>query len=90
MFATAYWILVNSFNKVSFFVCCSCSLWFKYGALKGDMTLMAVNSAGGILNLAFIIIYYANTIQRVSVVFSLLGRQGKSLMATWLEQASLS
>ena len=52
-------------------VCFSCSLWFKYALLKGDATLMAVNSAGGLLNLSFIAIYYAYTMQKVMMALQL-------------------
>ena len=51
------------------------SLWFKYGLMKNDQTLIVVNSTGAILCFMYMLLYYIYTLQKVNnfqVLFELL------------------
>ena len=51
------------------------SLWFKYGLMKNDQTLIVVNSTGAILCFMYMLLYYIYTLQKVNnfqVLFGLL------------------
>ena len=51
------------------------SLWFKYGLMKNDQTLIVVNSTGAILCFMYMLLYYIYTLQKVNnfqVLFILL------------------
>lgn len=41
-----------------------CTLWLKYGLMKGDQTLILVNGVGSAVNLIFVGIYYTYTVQK--------------------------
>lgn len=59
-------------NCMQFF-CYSSVLWTKYGLLKADTALVFVNSAGALMSIHYIVIYYIFTSSRVwiTLVFSI-------------------
>jgi len=48
-------------------VCYSSVLWTKYGLMKVDTALLFVNSAGALMSISYIIIFYIFTSSRVKV-----------------------
>lgn len=45
----------------------SCSLWLKYGILQYDNTLITVNSIGLLLQIAYTMFYYWNTVNKTII-----------------------
>ena len=43
----------------------SCALWLKYGLLSGDSTVVVVNGTGLLLNLYYLWVYHAYTLEKV-------------------------
>jgi len=50
------------------FFCYSSVLWTKYGLLKADTALFFVNSAGALMSINYVIIFYIFTTSRVRIV----------------------
>ena len=59
------YFLLSYVNLFLFSFSSSAALWTKYGTLKGDTTLVIVNSVGVVLNLVYMSVYYIYTVYKV-------------------------
>jgi len=67
---STYFIIHSAYQKNALFsftfgFCYSSVLWTKYGLLKADSALVFVNSAGALLSINYVIVYYIFTSSRV-------------------------
>ncbi|XP_077290528.1 sugar transporter SWEET1 [Arctopsyche grandis] len=49
-----------------------CGLWHRYGWLKGDNSIILVNSIGVLLQLSYVFVYYRYTIRKSIVLYQVL------------------
>lgn len=52
----------------SYFYCCSCSLWLKYGILIGDLFIVAVNVFGTVLQICYVLIYILYSVKKSTTI----------------------